>query len=262
MPVQVQPLLQLQSRQTAKDLCTQPRLRLFVSSSTRTHLISVWAKFSRTDSHWKHPQYTGPSGDEEDVGRSARSPEELSADAMLLSTSPKLPGRGSTAGPTTACSRRHCQSCVPRQAALCRAEPEGCGAGLLVQESKEEGGGQSKAWERTWEIWERKYRMGRNCLFSISISHPGRTLVFWLCPTSRQHMEQINLQPWPTVRSEKIVQTISCELMLSKYWAVVFLQPSGWSPAAKGFNVFHSRACLLAASKHLNPWEAQLSLTH
>lgn len=61
---------------------------------------------------------------------------------------------------------------------LCRAQPEGCGAGLLVQESKEEGGGQSKAWERTWEIWERKYKMGRNCLFSISISHPGRTLVF------------------------------------------------------------------------------------
>lgn len=41
--------------------------------------------------------------------------------------------------------------------------------------------------------------------------------------------------------------------MLSKYWPVVFLQPLGWFPAAKGFNVFNSKACLLMAFKHLSP---------
>lgn len=112
------------------------------------------------------------------AGQVCKEPEELGADAVLLSTSPRLPGRGSIAGPTPACSCRQCQSCVPRPAAVCRAEPEGHGAGLLMQESKEEGRGQSKTWERTWEIWERKYKMGCKCLFSINISHPGRTLVF------------------------------------------------------------------------------------
>lgn len=41
--------------------------------------------------------------------------------------------------------------------------------------------------------------------------------------------------------------------MLSKYWAVVFLQPSASSPAAKVFNAFNSRACLLVAFKHWSP---------
>lgn len=41
--------------------------------------------------------------------------------------------------------------------------------------------------------------------------------------------------------------------MLSKHGAVVFLQPLGWSPAAKGFNVFNSRARLLIAFNHLSP---------
>lgn len=47
-----------------------------------------------------------------------------------------------------------------------------------MQGSKEEVEGQSKAWERTWEIQEAKNEIDYKCLFNINISHPGRTLLF------------------------------------------------------------------------------------
>lgn len=55
---------------------------------------------------------------------------------------------------------------------------EGWGVRLLMQGNKEEVEGQSKAWERTWEIQEAENEMNYKCLFNINISHPGRTLFF------------------------------------------------------------------------------------